>query len=226
VLEFHPVAPSAPEVRNLRIEGRAQHGAVLKAWFDSFDADNDPFGGTVYAWCWYPLNSDAAVLNCGPWSTSNMQPVSASHIGKRMAVKVIPKTTSGTPNQGAEVLSAKTGEIVDGHVYDNESRVDIPDQGGWVTSQTVVGRPGTGAGRRLRVHIVHPNIGDLEVKLTDPAGKQIIVHNRTGGSEDNLIGNYSIEGLAREQRNFWTLSIRDSGAGNVGHLASWSLTLP
>jgi len=34
----------------------------------------------------------------------------------------------------------------------------------------------------------------------------------TGGSEDNLIGNYSIEGLAKEQRNFWTLSIRDSGA--------------
>jgi hypothetical protein len=51
------------------------------------------------------------------------------------------------------------------------------------------------------------------------------VHNRTGGSEDNLIGIYSIEGLAKEQRNFWTLSIRDSGAGNVGHLASWSLTL-
>jgi hypothetical protein len=146
---------------------------VLKALFDPFDADNDPFGGNRYAWCWYPLTSDEAVLNCGPWSTSNMQPVSCEpHRQAHGGECESRKPSSGTPNQGAEVLFCEDrGNRRRARLRQREP-LDIPDQGGWVTSQTVVAGPGTGAGRRLRVHIVHPNIGDLEVKLTDPAGKR------------------------------------------------------
>ncbi len=97
----------APEARNLRIVGEAKSGVPLKAVFDAFDADNDTFGGTSYQWCEYPTNSDTAI-GCTGWMTSDTWTPGAYHVGKRLAVKVIPRTTTGSPNVGVETLSAKT----------------------------------------------------------------------------------------------------------------------
>jgi hypothetical protein len=40
--------------------------------------------------------------------------VTAGNVGKRLAVRVIPRVTTGTPNQGAQVESEKTGIVASG----------------------------------------------------------------------------------------------------------------
>jgi hypothetical protein len=226
MLEFHPAIATPPEARNVRIEGQAMHGRSLKAAFDAFDAHNDPFGGTTYQWCWYPLTGETE-NGCTQWSTSDTWTVPASVIGMRLAVKVIPRTTSGTPNVGEEAISGKTAAVATwvATVYKNDTRLDIPDSGGGtVWSYLHVGDSGTITDQRVQIRLIHPHIGDLEVKLADQSGKQVTLHSKTGGGEDNLIREYTVAGLNTEQGGWWALSIRDTAKNNVGYLESWSMT--
>ncbi len=39
---------------------------------------------------------------------------------------------------------------------------------------------------KVGVDITHPFIGDLKVELTSPAGTTVVLHNRAGGSQDNI----------------------------------------
>src|SRR5262249_21611240 len=42
-------------------------------------------------------------------------------------------------------------------------------------------------GVKVNVNIAHTYIGDLVVKLRSPEGKEVTLHNREGGSTDNLV---------------------------------------
>jgi hypothetical protein len=104
------ITGNPPEARHLRIEGEAMLGKTLHAVFDPFDVENDPFGGTTYQWCEYPANSETAD-GCTPWGTSDTYALAFNSIGKRIGVKVIPRTSSGSPNVGVETLSPKTAVV-------------------------------------------------------------------------------------------------------------------
>ncbi len=82
------------------------------------------------------------------------------------------------------------------------------------------------------VKISHTYIGDLQVSLTAPDGTTIQLHNRSGGSTDNLIKTYSssdtteladIEGGA--VRGNWTLWVVDRAQRDVGILEEWGLEI-
>ena len=137
-----------------------------------------------------------------------------------MGVKVIPRTTGGTPNVGTETPSEKTAAVIawSPPVYKKEQYQSIADAGGWVASYLQVKDAGTITDQRLQVRIIHPNIGDLEVRLAGPNSQEIVLHARTGGSEDNLIREYAIKGLGNQQAGWWALYVRDSAAGNVGYV--------
>ena len=40
------------------------------------------------------------------------------------------------------------------------------------------------------INITHTYRGDLIVALRSPAGTEVLLHNRTGGSANDIIGNY------------------------------------
>ncbi|MBX5483639.1 MAG: M4 family metallopeptidase [Myxococcaceae bacterium] len=74
------------------------------------------------------------------------------------------------------------------------------------------------------LEIPHTWKGDLRISLTSPSGKTVVVHDRTGGSEDDVIGTFPLEGFAGESaKGTWTLTVEDLARGDVGTLKSWAL---
>jgi subtilisin-like proprotein convertase family protein/V8-like Glu-specific endopeptidase len=90
-------------------------------------------------------------------------------------------------------------------------------------------------GRKVRVQIElkHTYRGDLLVELLAPSGKVLILHNRSGGSLDDLRGTYgldlasaqSLETLSSEPAGKWSLQVTDKASKDVGTLLKWSLIL-
>ncbi|MGQ0841005.1 proprotein convertase P-domain-containing protein, partial [Actinokineospora sp.] len=77
----------------------------------------------------------------------------------------------------------------------------------------------------VEVHIRHTYIGDLVVSLIAPDGSAYILHNKAGGSTDNIDRTYTVN-LASENRNgTWTLRVQDTATQDVGTLDTWTLTL-
>lgn len=85
------------------------------------------------------------------------------------------------------------------------------------------------------MNITHSWIGDLIVKLQSPVGTWVILHNRTGSSADDIIGNYpgtltpseslsAFDGQALD--GTWTLNVSDRAGSDTGTLVSWGLTNP
>jgi subtilisin-like proprotein convertase family protein len=96
----------------------------------------------------------------------------------------------------------------------------------------VLSVPQSGRIKRLTVSvdIQHTFIGDLRVTLKSPAGKNVVLHNRSGGNQHDLIANYRSEdvpglaGLLGDQaQGNWTLHIADLAGVDVGKLRRWSL---
>ncbi|HEX6681384.1 MAG TPA: proprotein convertase P-domain-containing protein, partial [Candidatus Limnocylindrales bacterium] len=78
---------------------------------------------------------------------------------------------------------------------------------------------------RVEVHIVHTYIGDLVVTLVAPDGSTYILHNRAGGSADNINQTYTVNLSAEVRNGTWTLRVQDAATIDVGRIDSWTLTL-
>ena len=72
--------------------------------------------------------------------------------------------------------------------YTNGTDVAIGDNTTVNSPITVSGRTGNGpASASISVNIIHTYKGDLKVDLVAPDGTLYNIHNRTGGSADNVI---------------------------------------
>jgi subtilisin family serine protease len=78
---------------------------------------------------------------------------------------------------------------------------------------------------KVAVNIVHTYIGDLKVDLIAPDGSVYVLHNRSGGSADNINTTYTVN-LSSEVRNgTWKLRVNDNAWFDTGRLDTWTLTL-
>ncbi|HEU5475395.1 MAG TPA: M14 family metallopeptidase [Actinophytocola sp.] len=113
-----------------------------------------------------------------------------------------------------------------GRSFENATDVTIPDLGTVNSPITVSGVPGNAlANSTAEVHIQHTYRGDLVVDLVAPDGSVYNLHNRTGGSADNLDQVYTVN-LATEAANgTWNLRVRDAARLDTGFINSWKLTL-
>ncbi len=102
-----------------------------------------------------------------------------------------------------------------------------------VTSTQAFARTGTVASVKVRVNITHTYKGDLEVALIAPDGTIVLLHNRTGGSTDNVqteypdltVPNQSLSLLTGKSiTGNWGLRVRDLAAIDTGTLNSWTLS--
>jgi len=90
----------------------------------------------------------------------------------------------------------------------------------------------------LVVDFTHTYQGDLIVELVSPQGTMVRMHDRTGGSDDNLVRTYDDDGgatpdgpgiMADYETEFaagtWTLRFSDNAGGDTGVLNSWQLRI-
>ncbi len=78
----------------------------------------------------------------------------------------------------------------------------------------------------VTVDITHTFIGDLIVELTSPAGTTVTLHNRTGGSQDDLNETYDpTEFLGENSAGDWTLFVSDNAGLDTGTLNEWILSI-
>ncbi len=86
------------------------------------------------------------------------------------------------------------------------------------------------------VDITHPFKGDLIVILESPTGKRVMLHARTGGSDDNIQTSYDDitapdgPGVMSDfdgDSSFgdWKLIVSDNAGGDIGTLNSWKLVM-
>jgi len=88
-------------------------------------------------------------------------------------------------------------------------------------------------GLSIAIRITHTYIGDLVVTLLDPTGAAVTLHNREGGSTQNIDKIYGSGGAAinqdavmlHEVNGTWKLRIDDQAGDDVGTLDYVKLTI-
>lgn len=81
-------------------------------------------------------------------------------------------------------------------------------------------------GGSLNVDIPHTYRGDLVVTLTSPSGKSAKLHDRAGGSLDDLKAKFDLSAFAGEPiQGDWKLTVEDTANADTGVLKAWDLEL-
>jgi len=84
------------------------------------------------------------------------------------------------------------------------------------------------------VNIAHTYKGDLTVTLIHPDGTQVILHNKTGGSADNVMTTYDTATAPAQPLSVlnnknpagtWQLRVTDTAAIDVGSLNGWAVQI-
>ena len=108
----------------------------------------------------------------------------------------------------------------------NSSDVQIPDLSTVESPVAVAGCAGNAsASATVEVHILHTYIGDLLVTLTAPDGSSYLLHNRAGGSIDNLDQTFTVNLSSEPANGTWKLRVQDAASADVGRIDSWTLNL-
>ncbi len=121
--------------------------------------------------------------------------------------------------------SYATGGSGGTQTYSNNTDYQIRDNATVESTIAVSGRSGNApASTPVAVDIRHTYRADLKVDLVAPDGSVYVLHNRSGGSADNIIGTYTVN-LSSEPRNgSWRLRVNDNWSGDTGYINSWSIT--
>ncbi|MDX6761588.1 MULTISPECIES: M28 family metallopeptidase [Streptomyces] len=123
-------------------------------------------------------------------------------------------------------LGAST-PVPPGPSFENTADVNIPDSPAAAVSSpiTVSGVAGNApATTKVDVNIVHTYRGDLVVDLVAPDGTVYNLHNRSGGSADNIVGSYTVNASSEVANGVWNLRVRDAAAQDIGYINSWKIT--
>ena len=111
--------------------------------------------------------------------------------------------------------------------YSNSDSVSIPDNDSeGIVSSIVVADDVQVFGVNADVDISHTWSGDLLVTLTSPAGTEAVLHNREGGSADDVVKSWDLSVFNGEMATgTWTLAVNDNVGSDVGTLNSWGLVI-
>lgn len=110
--------------------------------------------------------------------------------------------------------------------YTNDTAFPIPDNNptGIESPIAVSGRSGNAlAETQVSVDITHTWIGDLIVTLVAPDGSTTVLHNRTGGSADDIVATYTVNLSSKPKNGTWRLRVSDNASLDTGTLNSWSI---
>jgi subtilisin-like proprotein convertase family protein len=108
------------------------------------------------------------------------------------------------------------------------SEIFIPEGSDlWLMSEQVCKQPGIIEDVHVHVHIQHPFINDIVAKLKSPDGEEFMLHNRQGGSADNIDKIYGMEVLGglkgKNTAGVWALLVKDFAPRDSGTLKAWKI---
>jgi subtilisin-like proprotein convertase family protein len=90
---------------------------------------------------------------------------------------------------------------------------------------TVSGRSGNApSNASVTVAVVHTYQGDLKVDLVAPDGTLYNLHNRSGGSADNVAKTVTLNLSSEALNGTWKLRVNDNANGDTGRIDQWSIT--
>ena len=122
----------------------------------------------------------------------------------------------------------------DNTVFVEESPgVIIPDnQRDGIERQLAVSATGLLDDIKVELDITHTYIGDLMVELTAPDNSSVLLHNRSGGTSDNIIKEYTLLNTTALQdlrgvsiKGNWSLKVSDHAGYDQGKLNHWALQI-
>ncbi|MCF7223520.1 proprotein convertase P-domain-containing protein [Marilutibacter chinensis] len=109
--------------------------------------------------------------------------------------------------------------------YSNTTDYTINDNATVESPITVSGRSGNApSNASVDVDIRHTYKGDLRVDVIAPDGSVYNLHNRSGGSTDNVIGTYTLDLSSEPLNGTWKLRVNDNANQDTGYINSWSVT--
>ncbi|MGW0602223.1 S8 family serine peptidase [Streptomyces sp. NPDC002776] len=112
-----------------------------------------------------------------------------------------------------------------GKYFENTADFAIGDNTTVESPITVSGVTGNApATLKVGVNIVHTYIGDLKVDLIAPDSTVYTVHNRSGGSTDNISQVYTVNASSEVANGTWKLRVNDNAGGDTGRIDSWNVT--
>ncbi|SER09570.1 M20/M25/M40 family metallo-hydrolase [Actinokineospora terrae] len=174
-----------------------------------------------------PANATATfspqTVTSGQSSTLTIAVATSSPVGS------YPVVVTGTGPSGTRTATYTLNVRNDaptGCRYLNGTDVAIPDNTTVESKITLTGcNTGPSATSKVDVNIQHTYQGDLVVTLLAPDGTPYTLHNRTGGSADNIVKSYVLDLRTESSQGTWTLRVRDAATNDVGKIDSWTLDL-
>ncbi len=108
--------------------------------------------------------------------------------------------------------------------FENQTNYNILDNTTIESPISVSGRTGNAPSNlQVAVTIYHTYKGDLKVDLIAPDGSVYVLHNRSGGSGDNIIQTFTVNASTEVANGTWKLRVNDNARGDTGYLDKWSL---
>jgi Zn-dependent metalloprotease len=147
--------------------------------------------------------------------------------GDTLAAGTYPITLTGTsPSATHSTTFTVSVRSAGGCSGSNDNDVQIPDNTTVTSTIDLTGCAATpSTTSAVEVHIVHTYIGDLVISLVAPDGTAYTLHNRAGGSTDNIDTTYSVNLSGEAASGLWTLRVQDAASIDTGYLNSWNLSL-
>jgi subtilisin-like proprotein convertase family protein len=114
--------------------------------------------------------------------------------------------------------------------FEGAGGIAIPDDdaAGVESTATVSGAP-TGRTVSIEVGITHTYIGDLVVEVEAPDGERFTLHEREGGSDEDLARTYPLDEVGHafegDPNGTWTLRVSDNAGIDTGTLDRWAVVV-
>jgi serine protease len=195
--------------------------SITSAWYTSTTATNTISGTSMAS----PHVAGVAALYLANNTTATPAQVTTAIINASTPNKVTSPGT-GSPNRLLySLFGSSPPPPPTGQTYTNTTDYAINDNSTVDSPITVSGRTGNApSNASVTVAIVHTYQGDLKVDLVAPDGSLYNIHNRTGGSADNINKTVTLNLSSEALNGTWRLRVNDNANADIGRIDSWSVT--
>ncbi|WP_428985479.1 S8 family peptidase [Streptomyces globosus] len=195
----------------------APGSSITSAWATGDTATNTISGTSMAA----PHVAGAAALHLADNPASTPAQV-AQALTAAATPNVVTGPGSGSPNRLLYVGGGTT--TPPGPRFENSADYAINDNATTESPVTVSGVSGSApAALTVAVDIKHTYIGDLKVDLIAPDGTAYNLHNRSGGSANDIIRTFTVNASSETANGTWKLRVNDNARLDTGKIDSWAL---